>query len=580
MTTSAVMTFQSGSDSIAICGLQVKRILSAELFREQAGLSTHATEACVPAACQDRWTDLVATFISLPEPIEALMVIANPGERKPGRAGLIVCFLAVGRGKNEREAEKDCLRGFSELRRLLATTLDYAELQPICDQAQLQAVVSCLQSPDVQEIRRRLTRIPVSHGCIEVPPGFWLENPSQGQQDQTKPLVSIEHLFPWVPSDDSWRRLIEVLSEEPGPVAFVVHAQGFNKVPASSQDAIRGAMAEAEKVACGDLMPDQRRVETVFSTATEALRRELLSRLIILQGGVLAARVFLSCATSPSSALVATTLQSIDDASVKEGQAGAESLFKGGADIRKAVPEEVLEPFGQPGLDVLFGPREASAIWRTPMPTEIDLPGLPVNRSRTASLTGSSGDDCPLGINIHRDLRIPVALDGSSRFRHAYVVGQTGTGKSTLLLHMILHDINKGRGVAVLDPHGTLIDDILTRFPESRMDDLVLVDVSDIEKPVGFNILRIKEQDPLSYRTARDYIIDDLYYYLDRTYDAKQTMGPMFETHFRGMLSLLMGLESQEAPLIPNLMIFRALYTNRKLLEKLAAKLKGKSTSL
>lgn len=74
MTNSAVMTFQSGSDHIAICGLQVKRILSAELFREQAGLSTHATEACVPAACQDRWTDLVATFISLPEPIEALMV--------------------------------------------------------------------------------------------------------------------------------------------------------------------------------------------------------------------------------------------------------------------------------------------------------------------------------------------------------------------------------------------------------------------------------------------------------------------------------------------------------------------------
>jgi hypothetical protein len=286
--------------------------------------------------------------------------------------------------------------------------------------------------------------------------------------------------------------------------------------------------------------------------------------------------VFLSGSTSPSSALVATILQSIDDASVREGQAGAEILFRGGADIQATISEKIFEPFRQPGLDVLFGPREASAIWRTPMPTEIDLPGIQVNRSRTATLTGLSGNDCPLGVNVHRDLRVPVALDVPSRFRHVYIVGQTGTGKSTLLLHMILHDINKGRGVAVLDPHGTLIDDVLTRFPESRMDDLVLVDASDIERPVGFNILRINENDPLRYRMARDYIIDDIYSYLARTYDEKQTMGPIFETHFRGMLSLLMGLESPKAPLIPNLMVFRALYTNKQLREKLAERLQGK----
>jgi hypothetical protein len=576
MTTAAVMAFKSGADFVALSGLQVKRILSAELFWEQAGLSTHASQPRIPAACHDRWTDLAASLISLPEPVEALMVIAHPDERKPGGDRLVLCFLAIGRGKNKKEAEENCLRGFGGLRRLLATTLDYAELQPVCDQSQLEAVFSCLQGPNALEIKRRLIRIPVSHGCVNVPLGFELGTPFPGQQDQTEPLVSIAHLFPWVPSDDPWRRLTEVLSDEPGPVSFAVHVQGFGRVPASSQDEIRDAMAEAEKIACGDLQPDQSKVETVLTTATETLRRELLSRLIILQGGVLAARVFLSGAASPSPAAIATIIQSIDDASVRDDQAGAQTLFRGGADIRIANPKEILESFGQPGIDVLFGPREASAIWRTPMPIEVDLPGLPVNRSRTSALTGTSGDDCPLGLNIHRDLRIPIALDGPSRFRHAYVIGQTGTGKSTLLLHMILHDIHKGRGVAVLDPHGTLIDDILTRFPESRLNDLILMDVGDIEKPVGFNLLRIVEKDPLTYRMARDYIIDDIYSYLARTYDEKETMGPIFETHFRGMLSLLMGLKAQEAPFIPNLMIFRTLYTNRKFLEKLAGRLQGK----
>ena len=576
MVTAAIMAFKSGADFIALSGLQIKRILSAELFWEQAGLSTHASHTRIPSACHDRWTDLVASLISLPEPIEALMVIANPGERKLGGTGLIVCFLAIGRGKNKKAAEKNCLGTFDVLRRLLATTLDYAELQPIFDKAQLQGVASCLQGPEIFEIRRRFTGIPVSHGCIEVPLGFGLGKASSDVQEPTEPLVSITHLFPWVPSDDPWRRLMEILNEEPEPISFAVHVQGFSKAPASSQDVIRSTMAEVEKVACGDLEPEQRKVKTVFMSATEALRHEVLSRLIILQGGVLAARVFLSGSASLSPAAMATVIQSIDDASVREDQAVAKTLFRGGANVCKAAPEEIFEPFGEPDIDVLFGPREAPAIWRTPMPIEVDLPGLPVNRSRTAALTGASGDDCPLGLNIHRDLRIPIALDGPSRFRHAYVVGQTGTGKSTLLLHMILHDINKGRGVAVLDPHGTLIDDILSRFPESRLNDLILMDVGDIEKPVGFNLLRIIETDPLSDRMARDYIIDDIYSYLARTYDERQTMGPIFETHFRGMLSLLMGLESQKAPLIPNLMIFRALYTNRNFLEKLAARMQGK----
>jgi hypothetical protein len=95
-----------------------------------------------------------------------------------------------------------------------------------------------------------------------------------------------------------------------------------------------------------------------------------------------------------------------------------------------------------------------------------------------------------LGENVHRGKRITVRLDPALRTRHTYLVGASGTGKSTLLLSMILQDIAAGAGLAVLDPHGDLIDAILARVPEARIRDVVLIDPADEGYPVGFNILR------------------------------------------------------------------------------------------
>jgi len=77
-----------------------------------------------------------------------------------------------------------------------------------------------------------------------------------------------------------------------------------------------------------------------------------------------------------------------------------------------------------------------------------------------------------------------------------HIIGATGTGKSTLLLKMIIQDIENGLGIGVLDPHGDLIDRILGYIPEERFDDVVLLDPSDSQYPVGLNILSAySEQD-------------------------------------------------------------------------------------
>ncbi len=99
------------------------------------------------------------------------------------------------------------------------------------------------------------------------------------------------------------------------------------------------------------------------------------------------------------------------------------------------------------------------------------------------------GHQLRLGENIHQGEKSVVSLSLEQRLRHMYVVGATGTGKSTLLLNMLIQDINNGLGVAVLDPHGDLIDNVLGYIPEERFNDVVLLDPSDADYPVGLNIL-------------------------------------------------------------------------------------------
>ena len=88
-----------------------------------------------------------------------------------------------------------------------------------------------------------------------------------------------------------------------------------------------------------------------------------------------------------------------------------------------------------------------------------------------------------------------VALDQSERQRHLYLIGQTGTGKSTLLLNLIAQDLAAGAGLALLDPHGDLALAALAQIPRHRSNDLIYIDPSDLARPIGFNPLARVPQD-------------------------------------------------------------------------------------
>jgi type IV secretory pathway VirB4 component len=85
----------------------------------------------------------------------------------------------------------------------------------------------------------------------------------------------------------------------------------------------------------------------------------------------------------------------------------------------------------------------------------------------------------------------PVVVNRADRKYHAYITGQTGTGKSTLLHNLIHHDIQSGQGVGVIDPHGSLIQKVLkTSIDTNRLDDVVYLRCADAAYPVPLNPFR------------------------------------------------------------------------------------------
>src|SRR6266851_885152 len=111
---------------------------------------------------------------------------------------------------------------------------------------------------------------------------------------------------------------------------------------------------------------------------------------------------------------------------------------------------------------------------------------------RCARHTGSlppmtaSPQELLLGARTSGDV---VMLDPEERRRHLYIVGQTGTGKSTLLLNLIARDLAAGAGPALLDPHGDLAEAVLLHVPRDRTNDLLYVNPADAGRPIGFNPL-------------------------------------------------------------------------------------------
>ncbi len=138
---------------------------------------------------------------------------------------------------------------------------------------------------------------------------------------------------------------------------------------------------------------------------------------------------------------------------------------------------------------MLLNLAELASIAHLPSPAVRAPKLVRANKKTKAAPAAAYGHALVLGENEHAGETVEVGLSGTQRLRHTYVVGASGTGKSTLLLNMVVQDMRNGEGVGVLDPHGDLIDEILGHVPDERLGDVVLLDPADREFAVGLNLL-------------------------------------------------------------------------------------------
>jgi hypothetical protein len=235
----------------------------------------------------------------------------------------------------------------------------------------------------------------------------------------------------------------------------------------------------------------------------------------------------------------------------------------GGGSLRKMIYNFSFRLF-DPGQTNVLNAEELTSMYHFGV-ASVEAPKMNFLRAKLASPPPNlPSEGLILGRNLYRGMETVVRLSEDDRRRHLYIIGQTGTGKSAFLQNMIEQDIKNGHGVAVLDPHGDLIEKILGLTPRERAEDVILCDPSDLERPMGLNMLEYDASRP----EQKTFIVNELINIFDKLYDLKSTGGPMFEQYTRNALLLLMDDPAEQSTLmeVPRIMADK-LYRQRLLLK-------------
>lgn len=170
----------------------------------------------------------------------------------------------------------------------------------------------------------------------------------------------------------------------------------------------------------------------------------------------------------------------------------------------------------------------------------------PQNLVTELETAGKGEKNIYLGNSTVGDYTKGIYITPEDRFKHTYSLGSSGSGKSVLMVNHILQDISMGNGVCVIDPSGGTIDDILLRMPKERANDVVIFSPSDIDMPMGLNLLETDPKQPAQKTQA----IDLIFSIWDKLYDLKNTGGPMFENYMKNAMKLVMGHDTSGSTLL------------------------------
>jgi hypothetical protein len=212
-------------------------------------------------------------------------------------------------------------------------------------------------------------------------------------------------------------------------------------------------------------------------------------------------------------------------------------------DIKKSNKKDFFKKFSfrifESDYDVPLNIEEVSSVAYLVSEQKDITPQLKTAGFKTApSPVNVPNEGILLGQNIHRNLITDIYYTPKDRLRHFYVIGQTGTGKSTILDNMIIQDIKNGEGCCFIDPHGSDVQMILANIPKERYEDVIYFDPGgNLDRPMALNMLEYDKNNP----QQKIFVVNELFGIFQKLYGESnpESMGPMFEQYFRNATMLV-----------------------------------------
>lgn len=470
------------------------------------------------------------------EPVIALRLISQPDQHIAERGRLTAAFVMRVSAPTEEAACAEASRYWTTLKTMLPAGHEHIyAYEPVTGEETLKSLLQPFKPVSVAEIVRR----------EEVP-----------RQDGDRYAV-----YPFTPGSLDLHSLCWTLLRQPAAAMVSIHLMPTSLLAWEQAAIDRFMLGEKDPVSIqerSEAVDDPSDQISQWWQAAAQLGPAQTNRYVL---EMLRARAYLLRVSVASDAGASPLLPEMAAAALFGPSNYANGTSDGGYEVaqattmrEKAVARRNLisvdveqwvysaAPDGATRLRHLVGVQEAASVFRLPIPGQEGVPGIALIDARpVAPPPGLPVHGIVLGVSVLRAGGLPLRVTQSleDRRRHTYIVGRTGTGKTTLLQNLVLQDIEAGQGACVIDPHGDLIEDLLMRIPAHRGSDVILFDPSDEARPIGLNLLDAPDE------TAKHRVATEFIGLLIRMYDPQNQgiVGPRFQHNVRNAMLTAMSVE-------------------------------------